>query len=111
MGRGLRVVDIRETLPNLKYLVYVCCAGEQEVPERKRGGVRGLWAGNGGVDERAGGGRANGTSGGRVDGREDASPVDGGPGKGVEQANGLPFKEEEVNLTLRTKGMRENVTR
>ncbi|KAK7756946.1 hypothetical protein SLS62_000962 [Diatrype stigma] len=44
-GGGLRVVDIRHTLPNLKYLLYVCSAGTDEVPERKRGGVRGLWAG------------------------------------------------------------------
>lgn len=103
VGRGLRVVDIRETLPNLKYLVYVCCAGEQEVPERKRGGVRGLWAADGRAD-------------GRVDGRGsvrggDGSPVGGEPGKGLEQAKGLPFREEEVKLTLRTKGMRENVSR
>ncbi|KAJ1330935.1 UV radiation resistance-associated protein [Microdochium nivale] len=42
---GLKVVDIRHTLPNLKYLLYVCSAGTDEVPERKRGGVRGLWAG------------------------------------------------------------------
>lgn len=45
VGAGLRVVDIRHTLPNLKYLLYVCSAGTEEVPERKRGGVRGLWAG------------------------------------------------------------------
>lgn len=95
-GRGLRVVDIRETLPNLKYLVYVCCAGEQEVPERKKGGVRGLWT--------SGDGRADG----RVVGkgaRGDASPANGEPAKG------LPFKDEEVKLTLRTKGMRENLSR
>ena len=44
-GAGLRVMDIRHTLPNLKYLLYVCSAGTDEIPERKRGGVRGLWAG------------------------------------------------------------------
>src|SRR5690606_18992731 len=43
-SQGLRVVDIRHTLPNLKYLLYVCSAGTDEVPERKKGGVRGLWA-------------------------------------------------------------------
>ena len=36
---GLKVVDIRHTLPNLKYLLYVCSAGSDELPERKRGGV------------------------------------------------------------------------
>lgn len=44
-AQGLRVVDIRHTLPNLKYLLYVGSAGTDEVPERKKGGVRGLWAG------------------------------------------------------------------
>ncbi|KAF5688083.1 UV radiation resistance associated p63 [Fusarium circinatum] len=44
-SQGLRVVDIRHTLPNLKYLLYVCSAGSDQVPERKKGGVRGLWAG------------------------------------------------------------------
>lgn len=44
-SQGLRVVDIRHSLANLKYLLYVCSAGSDEVPERKKGGVRGLWAG------------------------------------------------------------------
>ncbi|POR35121.1 UV radiation resistance-associated protein, partial [Tolypocladium paradoxum] len=44
-SQGLRVVDIRHSLPNLKYLLYVCSAGTDQVPERKKGGVRGLWAG------------------------------------------------------------------
>ncbi|KAL6863852.1 hypothetical protein J3F83DRAFT_743685 [Trichoderma novae-zelandiae] len=42
-SQGLKVVDIRHTLPNLKYLLYVCSAGTEEVPARKKGGVRGLW--------------------------------------------------------------------
>lgn len=46
IAQGLRVVDIRHTLPNLKYLLYVCSAGTEELPERKRGGVRGLWSGH-----------------------------------------------------------------
>ncbi|KAG5983800.1 hypothetical protein E4U55_007116 [Claviceps digitariae] len=44
-SEGLKVVDIRHSLPNLKYLLYVCSAGTDEVPERKKGGIRGLWAG------------------------------------------------------------------
>lgn len=44
-SQALRVVDIRHSLPNLKYLLYVCSAGSDEVPERTKGGVRGLWAG------------------------------------------------------------------
>ena len=39
---GLRVLDIRHTLPNLKYLLYVLTAGSGELPARKAGGVRGL---------------------------------------------------------------------
>jgi len=39
---GLRVLDIRQTLPNLKYVLYVGSAGVGELPGRIRGGVRGL---------------------------------------------------------------------
>lgn len=41
-GYGVRVLDIRHTLPNLKYLLYVATAGEGDLPSRKAGGVRGL---------------------------------------------------------------------
>ena len=41
---GLRVIDIRHTLPNLKYLLYVLTAGSGELPERRAGGIRGLLA-------------------------------------------------------------------
>ncbi|EXJ56158.1 hypothetical protein A1O7_09089 [Cladophialophora yegresii CBS 114405] len=43
--QGLRVLDIRHTLPNLKYLLYVLTAGTGEMPARKAGGVRGLLGG------------------------------------------------------------------
>ncbi|KAI9837351.1 MAG: hypothetical protein M1819_000426 [Sarea resinae] len=43
--QGLKVLDIRHTLPNLKYLLYVLTAGTGELPARKAGGVRGLLAG------------------------------------------------------------------
>ncbi|KAK4505198.1 hypothetical protein PRZ48_003161 [Zasmidium cellare] len=39
---NLKVLDIRQTLPNLKYLLYVATAGEGDLPTRKAGGVRGL---------------------------------------------------------------------
>ncbi|RAL14574.1 putative UV radiation resistance protein (UVRAG) [Aspergillus homomorphus CBS 101889] len=42
---GLRVIDIRHTLPNLKYLLYVLTAGTAEIPARKAGGIRGLLPG------------------------------------------------------------------
>jgi hypothetical protein len=38
----LRVVDVRHTLPNLKYLLYVATAGKGELPRRKEGGIKGL---------------------------------------------------------------------
>ncbi|KAJ5997405.1 hypothetical protein N7522_009065 [Penicillium canescens] len=40
--QGLRILDIRHTLANLKYLLYVLTAGTSEIPARKAGGVRGL---------------------------------------------------------------------
>ncbi|KAK4999575.1 hypothetical protein LTR66_001406 [Elasticomyces elasticus] len=39
---GVRVLDIRQTLPNLKYAFYMATAGDGELPARKAGGVRGL---------------------------------------------------------------------
>ena len=42
---GVKVVDIRQMLPNLKYLLYVATAGEGDLPSRKAGGVRGLLRG------------------------------------------------------------------
>ena len=41
----LRVMDLRQTLPNLKYLLYVATAGKGELPARKAGGIRGLLRG------------------------------------------------------------------
>ncbi|KXT02572.1 hypothetical protein AC578_10696 [Pseudocercospora eumusae] len=34
---NLKVLDIRQTLPNLKYLLYVATAGEGDLPTRKAG--------------------------------------------------------------------------
>ena len=42
---GVRMLDIRHTLPNLKYLLYILTAGSGELPARKAGGVRGLLGG------------------------------------------------------------------
>ncbi|WEW61125.1 hypothetical protein PRK78_006615 [Emydomyces testavorans] len=43
--QGFRVLDIRQTLPNLKYLLYLLTSATSELPARKAGGVRGLLAG------------------------------------------------------------------
>lgn len=40
--QGLRGLDRRQTLPNLKYLLYVLTAGPTAIPGRKAGGIRGL---------------------------------------------------------------------
>lgn len=40
--QGLRMLDKRHTLPNLKYLFYVLTVGKGEAPPRKRGDVKGL---------------------------------------------------------------------
>lgn len=45
---GVRPIDIRQTLPNLKYLLYVATAGKGELPARKAGGIKGLLRQDGG---------------------------------------------------------------
>lgn len=42
---GIRGLDIRHTLPNLKYLLYILTAGTPDIPARKAGGIRGLLMG------------------------------------------------------------------
>ncbi|KAI1103646.1 UV radiation resistance protein and autophagy-related subunit 14-domain-containing protein [Jackrogersella minutella] len=150
VSAGLKVVDIRHTLPNLKYLLYVCSAGRDEVPERKRGGVRGLWAGRmkgrsvaddgasvstagsrsrpGSADSEAMGGkqrelmgRVASSTGININNDKERDTIeDGGPNSVVMDAPSsslgsvggnitLPFDEGSTRLTLRTKGLRENV--
>jgi hypothetical protein len=113
-SQGLKVIDIRQTLPNLKYLLYVCSAGSSELPARKAGGIRGLLTGRGtptasrrgsiesavaGEDvrkalelglERKGNGRAN---------------VNGG----VKMGGNLVAGAFGGHQSLRTSGLRENV--
>ena len=40
--KGVRILDLRNTLPNLKYLLSVLEGGEDRLPVRKIGGVKGL---------------------------------------------------------------------
>ncbi|KAI1735902.1 putative UV radiation resistance protein [Xylaria scruposa] len=142
VSAGLKIVDIRHTLPNLKYLLYVCSAGTDEVPERKRGGIRGLWAGR--MKGRVGVGSSlastddGSSAGGSRRGSMDSEILSGkqretlnralgrenGPGSGDNSRQSsvaavdrqrpqspvrLPFDEGSAKLTLRTKGLRENV--
>lgn len=41
--QDMRTFDIRHTLPNLKYLLYVFTAGTSDIPARKTGSIRGLY--------------------------------------------------------------------
>lgn len=92
---GLRPVDIRHTLPNLKYLLFVATAGKGELPTRKAGGIRGL-LGRDGILSRKGSMDSTGTASSsgatipepkmRVEGYSD------GPKKGNQsKANGAPI--------------------
>lgn len=136
-SQGLRVVDIRHTLPNLKYLLYVCSAGSDEVPDRVKGGVRGLWQGR--LQSRTGTSSlgpsplASPTGDGSILGSGSRRPsadsditnqheealreaVLKKAGEGVAKGTfgfgaALPFGDEETKFTLRTKGLRENVSR
>ncbi|KAF7533648.1 hypothetical protein G7Z17_g13479 [Cylindrodendrum hubeiense] len=134
-SQGLKVVDIRHSLPNLKYLLYVCSAGTEDVPERKKGGVRGLWAGrlkgrlstmttqiDGDGSSTTGSRRGSGDSE-MMNQHGDAlrkalmkSNGDGTPDEvAVESLSdvvvSLPFEEGDAKFTLRTNGLRENVSR
>lgn len=121
-SQGLKVVDIRHTLPNLKYLLYVCSAGRDEVPERKRGGVRGLWAGRlknriSTAGEGIGSRRGSAESELLVRQRDELRRALSDDAQGLAIPDGSPFSavglpfDEETRLTLRTKGLRENVGR
>ena len=39
---GIKPLDNQQTLPNLKYMLFVATAGKGELPARKAGGIRGL---------------------------------------------------------------------
>lgn len=124
-SQGLRVLDIRQTVPNLKYLLYVCSAGSEELPERKRGGVKGLLIGGAGTIR---GSRRGSQDSAVTTGVGDAvrkalehgnggiglgSGMENGAGNGNAQAahNGQIQKEPLVmaGRSLRTSGLRENV--
>ncbi|KAI0872612.1 putative UV radiation resistance protein [Hypoxylon argillaceum] len=143
VSAGLKIVDIRHTLPNLKYLLYVCSAGTDEVPERKRGGIRGLWAGRlkgrvgmssslASTDDGASsaGGSRRGSMDSEILSGKQRDVLNRALGRENSNSNGnhsressvgaagkerqpsplrLPFDEGDVKLTLRTKGLRENI--
>lgn len=140
-SQGLRVVDIRHTLANLKFLLYVCSAGRDEMPERKKGGVRGLWAGHlknrtsaipPGLDDKETTGSASSSRPGSADSENfshrnetlrnaamntnnsngnAAAKWDTASGDNNNNIFSMPFDENGTTFTLRTKGLRENVAR
>ncbi|KAH7239274.1 hypothetical protein BKA59DRAFT_443938 [Fusarium tricinctum] len=131
-SQGLRVVDIRHTLPNIKYLLYVCSAGSDQVPERKKGGVRGLWAGRIKGRMSTMSAQLDGDSGSLTESRRGSMDSEvnqqsdalraallksNGHNKddahieSLEDVVALPFGEGDTKFTLRTKGLRENVSR
>ncbi|RSL94269.1 hypothetical protein CDV31_014399 [Fusarium ambrosium] len=132
-SQGLRVVDIRHSLPNLEYLLYVCSAGTDQVPERKKGGVRGLWAGRlkGRMSTMSGqmdgdGGSITESRRGSVDSemmnqhsdalrtallKTNGHSRDNSMTDSPDDNLSLPFGEGDAKFTLRTKGLRENVSR
>ncbi|KAG0651958.1 UV radiation resistance associated [Hyphodiscus hymeniophilus] len=114
-SQGLKVIDIRQTLPNLKYLLYVCSAGSSELPARKAGGVRGLLAGRmtpnlsrrGSADSNVGAGQEE-----QV--RKALELGLGGKGKGngnagAKKGNAVVLPFGGLHQSLRTSGLRENV--
>ncbi|KAF9872488.1 uv radiation resistance protein [Colletotrichum karsti] len=127
-SQGLKVPDIRQSLPNLKYLLYVCSAGTDELPDRKRGGIMGLWAGRltGRTPSSVRGGDGDTSSiGGSRRGSNDSEYLSRqrdelrkvlaaregatSPESMAFSPAGLPFDEREMKMSLRTKGLRENV--
>ena len=129
-GQGLKVIDIRQTLPNLKYLLYVCGEGKGELPPRKAGGVRGLLAGrktpslsrrgsseSGSIGPGVGDAARRVLEGAAGSGR-DGGQENGGGGVGMGVGGGaaggvatmLPFRDESP-MSLRTSGLRESVGR
>ncbi|KIL93083.1 hypothetical protein FAVG1_03059 [Fusarium avenaceum] len=131
-SQGLRVVDIRHTLPNIKYLLYVCSAGSDQVPERKKGGVRGLWAGRIKGRMSTMSAQLDGDSGSLTESRRGSTDSeanqqsdalravllksnghnkDDAHVESLEDVVALPFGDGDTKFTLRTKGLRENVSR
>jgi hypothetical protein len=119
-SQGLKVMDIRQTLPNLKYVLYVCSAGSSELPARKAGGIRGLITGReveigsrrGSADSGIVGAQSEAVRKALENGSAEAKGVKLDVGKGNRDFNmaSLPFRDTHVQ-SLRTSGLRENIKR
>lgn len=112
-SQGCKVMDIRHTLPNLKFLLYIGSAGAGELPSRKAGGVRGLVTGRSSssllpiasktFDDN------NGSLSNAPQSIDEAALV-GPDGRMFKRAGPTsPTLRQSANISLRTKGLRENV--
>ncbi|KAG9241989.1 UV radiation resistance protein and autophagy-related subunit 14-domain-containing protein [Calycina marina] len=107
-SQGLKVIDIRQTLPNLKYLLYIVSAGSDELPARKRGGVRGLIGGWSGTPTHS---RRGSDESGKEADITSSAVLSGSHGNGKTTAANqakLPFGNDH-RQSLRTSGLRENL--
>jgi len=106
-SQGLKVLDIRQTLPNLKYLLYVCSAGTSELPARKAGGVKGLLMVGRGIDggSMSRSGSADSNAGGAIGEQVRRALENGGAPQETKSGNG----NGHGVFSLRTSGLRENV--
>lgn len=98
---GLPVLDIRQTLPNLKYILFVATAGKGEAPARKAGGIRGLIRGGvglGGSRESSRRGSEESTD--RTPGLKAGEGVDGAPGAGGGKGKGRAVDGKRANGQL-----------
>jgi hypothetical protein len=101
---GLKVLDIRHTLPNLMYLLYVLAAGKGELPARKAGGIRGLVVGS-----HEGSRRGSDASAGETPAMRNGRGKGKGEGLNVEEAKEPPIvrASEREEMSLRTRALRE----
>ncbi|KAL3425718.1 UV radiation resistance protein [Phlyctema vagabunda] len=104
-SQGLKVIDIRHTLPNLKYLLYVCASGTSDLPARKAGGVKGLVAGQETPNQSRRGSLDSGN--GELVRKALENGSNGSKPASLPPAN-LPSPLEHRH-SLRTSGLRENV--
>ncbi|KAF2087500.1 hypothetical protein K490DRAFT_42165 [Saccharata proteae CBS 121410] len=90
-GFGIRVPDPRNTLPNLAHLFYVATAGDGEVPQRVKGGVKALMGVKGGDEVEDGNGG---------DGKTEGNNVLG-DGKGAVQKLNGHLRSESFNVKMK----------
>ena len=111
-SQGLKVIDIRHTLPNLKYLLYICSAGSSELPARKAGGIRGLLSGRVTPLLSRRGSEDTGQGDAARKALESSGDATGNGNKVLKNglATVLPVGMEQ-STTLRTRGLRENIVR